>query len=324
MSAVRSNEHQGIGFLNDSRRLNVALTRAKYGLIIVGNPKVLSRQPLWWHLLTFYKENKVLVEGPLNNLKESMIQLNRPRRMINHFVPGNNYLRNVQNQQLNENLNIIDNNLKNLSLNNITSLSTNLSSLGLPNHHFNNQFNSHDPLGYISAERVANSGFSNLPVPIGMFINMAPNAPLPQQRYLNNQQLTNQNANQQRKQNAKSSNRFMQNRQQSRQNSQAISSQLSSNSQLSQGLFTQNQMSLTQNYQPLNMSQQPLSQAAIMSQDFSQVLNLKGITKMIVANNFSTFLQDHFNLDHNLENLKSQADNLLSQQDGLLSQAGPQ
>lgn len=29
LTCVRSNEHQGIGFLNDPRRLNVALTRAK-------------------------------------------------------------------------------------------------------------------------------------------------------------------------------------------------------------------------------------------------------------------------------------------------------
>ena len=40
---ARSNEHQGIGFLNDARCLNVALTRAKYGVIIIGNAKVLSR-----------------------------------------------------------------------------------------------------------------------------------------------------------------------------------------------------------------------------------------------------------------------------------------
>lgn len=43
LSCVRSNEHQGIGFLSDPRRLNVALTRAKYGVVILGNPKILSR-----------------------------------------------------------------------------------------------------------------------------------------------------------------------------------------------------------------------------------------------------------------------------------------
>ena len=81
LTCVRSNEHQGIGFLNDPRRLNVALTRAKYGLVILGNPKVLAHHPLWYQLLLHFKEKSCLVEGPLNNLKVSLINLPKPRKM---------------------------------------------------------------------------------------------------------------------------------------------------------------------------------------------------------------------------------------------------
>ncbi|RAL50676.1 hypothetical protein DM860_015823 [Cuscuta australis] len=83
LSCVRSNEHQGIGFLNDPRRLNVALTRARYGIVILGNPKVLSRQPLWNSLLSHFKEHECLVEGPLNNLKQSMVQFQKPKKIYN-------------------------------------------------------------------------------------------------------------------------------------------------------------------------------------------------------------------------------------------------
>ncbi|XP_074304061.1 regulator of nonsense transcripts 1 homolog [Silene latifolia] len=83
LSCVRSNEHQGIGFLNDPRRLNVALTRARYGIVILGNPKVLSKQPLWNGLLTHYKDHECLVEGPLSNLKQSMVQFQKPKKIYN-------------------------------------------------------------------------------------------------------------------------------------------------------------------------------------------------------------------------------------------------
>ncbi|WMV43439.1 hypothetical protein MTR67_036824, partial [Solanum verrucosum] len=101
LSCVRSNEHQGIGFLNDPRRLNVALTRARYGIVILGNPKVLSKQPLWNGLLTHYKEHECLVEGHLNNLKQSMVQFQKPKKIYNDrrlffsggpgIVPSDNY-----------------------------------------------------------------------------------------------------------------------------------------------------------------------------------------------------------------------------------------
>jgi regulator of nonsense transcripts 1 len=79
LSCVRSNDHQGIGFLSDPRRLNVALTRAKYGIVILGNPKVLSKHPLWHWLLLHFKERNCLVEGPLSNLQISLLQFSRPK-----------------------------------------------------------------------------------------------------------------------------------------------------------------------------------------------------------------------------------------------------
>lgn len=47
LSCVRSNENGNIGFMSDKRRMNVALTRAKYSFIICGNANTLSSNILW-------------------------------------------------------------------------------------------------------------------------------------------------------------------------------------------------------------------------------------------------------------------------------------
>jgi superfamily I DNA and/or RNA helicase len=51
-SSVRSNRHGRIGFLHDWRRLNVALTRAKSALLIVGDMDTLSENDRHWNALT--------------------------------------------------------------------------------------------------------------------------------------------------------------------------------------------------------------------------------------------------------------------------------
>lgn len=56
ISLVRSNEHGQIGFLNDLRRMNVAMTRARMKLIIIGDSSTLTHHP-------FYKKLKTYVEN---------------------------------------------------------------------------------------------------------------------------------------------------------------------------------------------------------------------------------------------------------------------
>ncbi|KAI8127757.1 regulator of nonsense transcripts 1 homolog [Lucilia cuprina] len=242
MSCVRSNEKQGIGFLSDPRRLNVALTRSKYGTIIVGNPKILSKQPLWNHLLNFYKDRKVLVEGSLNNLRESLIQFQKPKKLVNtlnmgaHFmstmmadareaiVPGsfydrsgqfgysgtttaNNYGYNFGNNLIGGNnsafgftnnahlQNMGGQNSGNNAMNNYMNSAHSASGMpagfnapgaqrsnmnqfnsNMSNGPSNNQHNwhnfQHDSISYISAER-AQAAMNNMPVPVGMFMNMS-------------------------------------------------------------------------------------------------------------------------------------------------------
>jgi regulator of nonsense transcripts 1 len=66
-TCVRSNDKSSIGFVGDPRRLNVALTRARYGLFIVGNPETMSYNYHWRKCIEFFQNKNCLVSGTLGD-----------------------------------------------------------------------------------------------------------------------------------------------------------------------------------------------------------------------------------------------------------------
>lgn len=60
ISFTRSNPAGDVGFLRDLRRLNVAITRARRKLILVGDAKTLSAHPTYLRLINYIKERGVI------------------------------------------------------------------------------------------------------------------------------------------------------------------------------------------------------------------------------------------------------------------------
>ena len=86
ISTVRSNYKNSIGFLKDPRRLNVSLTRARHGLIIIGDAFCLSNSPgekdnkynVWRYLIKHYQDNGLIVnynDGKKENEMFSVTQI---------------------------------------------------------------------------------------------------------------------------------------------------------------------------------------------------------------------------------------------------------
>lgn len=63
ISLVRSNDEGQIGFLRDLRRMNVAITRARMKLIILGNKDTMTRHPFYKRLWEYIQEINLKIEG---------------------------------------------------------------------------------------------------------------------------------------------------------------------------------------------------------------------------------------------------------------------
>lgn len=72
ISTVRANDERSIGFLSDVRRMNVAITRARYALYVIGNSNTLQNNRYWRELIAHANQRKVLVR-----ISSSLVDLQR-------------------------------------------------------------------------------------------------------------------------------------------------------------------------------------------------------------------------------------------------------
>lgn len=80
LSFVRSNEEGNIGFLKDSHRVNVALSRAKKGLYCIGNFDCLAEKSgLWQHLMSDLR-----AQGAIGNALEIYCQNHTDYKSLVH------------------------------------------------------------------------------------------------------------------------------------------------------------------------------------------------------------------------------------------------
>ena len=62
ISLVRANEDGNIGFLKDLRRMNVAITRARMKLIIIGDSETLSKHNFYRKLYHYIGEKGKVIK----------------------------------------------------------------------------------------------------------------------------------------------------------------------------------------------------------------------------------------------------------------------
>ena len=68
ISLVRSNRNSNIGFLHELRRMNVAMTRARYKLVIIGDSRTMCAHPFYKALYNYIeKSGGLLVPAPVSD-----------------------------------------------------------------------------------------------------------------------------------------------------------------------------------------------------------------------------------------------------------------
>ena len=56
ISLVRSNREGNVGFLAETRRMNVALTRARRKLIVIGDSATITAHPFYVRLIDYFEQ----------------------------------------------------------------------------------------------------------------------------------------------------------------------------------------------------------------------------------------------------------------------------
>ena len=75
-SCVRASPAGGIGFLQDVRRMNVGLTRAKSSLWVLGNSESLMRGEFWQKLVIDSRQRRCYIQGDITSMLRTRLQAN--------------------------------------------------------------------------------------------------------------------------------------------------------------------------------------------------------------------------------------------------------
>ena len=89
LSCVRNSQSLGIGFLDNPQRMNVAMTRARFGLIVVGNARSLLKTELGERLIHFYSNRGLIFAGnnrPFSNERTPRRMNLDPETIFNDYV----------------------------------------------------------------------------------------------------------------------------------------------------------------------------------------------------------------------------------------------